>query len=85
LSCATGNRLYRLSLVDGVLLSVAGSSDATTFEGPASGVRFSEPNGLALAPRELCRDGDAFALLLCDMDADRLCLIHVPLCGERSR
>jgi hypothetical protein len=61
--------VYRISLTDGVLTTVAEGASR-------SADRFEEARGLALAPRELWRDGDAVVLLMCDKR--RLCVMRVP-------
>jgi hypothetical protein len=80
LCCVQSERLYRLSLADGLLTPVAGAvvGTGTLSEGPARDVQFKDPTGLAPAPRELYRDSDALVLLMCDSKAHRLCLIRVP-------
>jgi hypothetical protein len=82
LTCYTTRRLYRMSLADGTVVSVAGhdtgagSTIGSNGEVPAHSVSLNAPTSIAVAPRELWRDGDALALLL--SDREDVWVIRVP-------
>jgi hypothetical protein len=74
MTCSANDRVYRLSLADGVLLEVSG----VALRGVLVNKGVNMISGLAQAPRELSDSSDALTLVLCDMRDHRLYLIHVP-------
>jgi hypothetical protein len=80
MTCYSRNVLYRLNVKTGALTVVLGGSAAAAGNNDGNAVtgQLNSPNGMALAPHELLRDGDALALLICDMNGGRMRLVRVP-------
>jgi hypothetical protein len=79
LTCWNDHALYRLSLKEATLTIVLGGTRRDSVrDGGLSAASFDGPNGLALAPRELLRESDALALVLCDMSAALIRIVRVP-------
>jgi hypothetical protein len=79
MTCYMSHTLLRLNVKTGAVTIVFGSTfEGGESDGNAETAQLNAPNGLALAPRELLRDNDALALVLCDMTGGRVRIVRVP-------